>query len=52
MCFVFNRKVGGKNGADMDVGPSARSKRKADIDCPEEVVFAKKPNLISANDLK
>lgn len=52
MCLLFNRKVGGKNGADVDVGPSARSKRKADIDGAEEVVFAKKPNLVSANDLK
>ncbi|TWW66438.1 Superkiller viralicidic activity 2-like 2 [Takifugu flavidus] len=43
-------KAVGKDGPDVDPGPSLRGKRKADSDGGEEV-FAKKSQLISANEL-
>lgn len=51
VCFLLSRKAVGKDGPDMDPGPSVRGKRKADSDGGEEV-FAKKSQLISPNDLK
>lgn len=51
VCFLLPRKAAGKDGPDMDPGPSLRGKRKADTDGGEEV-FAKKSQLISANDFK
>lgn len=51
VCFLLSRKAVGKDEPDMDPGPSVRGKRKAESDGGEEV-FAKKSQLISANDLK
>lgn len=52
--FLFSRKAAGKYGADKDAGSSTRTKREADDDPGEEVVFEKKPRseAASANDLK
>lgn len=47
----LSRKAVGKDGPDVDPGPSLRGKRKADSDGGEEV-FAKKSQLISTNELK
>lgn len=51
VCFLLSRKVVGKDGTEMDPGPSVRGKRKADSDGGEEL-FAKKSQLMSANEVK
>nr|XP_020476728.1 superkiller viralicidic activity 2-like 2 [Monopterus albus] len=46
-------KAAGKNGTDKDAGPPAPTKREADSDGGEEVVFGKKPRheTVTTNDL-